>query len=205
MNETREKILDTAERLIGEQGYAATSLRHIIAEAGVNLAAVHYHFGSKEELLDAVVQRRAATVNGLRLARLDALERSAGEAPLEVVAILEAFFEPTVEISNAYPQFVRLMGRVYSEGMVPAIGVKHFQPTAQRFLEAAHRALPELPLDELKWRAEFMVGAMAQTMCSAPRQPALAASVPDIGRRMKMLVTFLVAGFRAPATQSEER
>ena len=58
MTETQDKILDTAERLIGEQGYAATSLRQIIAEAGVNLAAVHYHFGSKEELLDAVVMRK---------------------------------------------------------------------------------------------------------------------------------------------------
>ena len=55
MTDTKEKILDTAERLIGEQGYAATSLRQIIAQAGVNLAAVHYHFGSKEDLLDAVV------------------------------------------------------------------------------------------------------------------------------------------------------
>ena len=63
MNDTKEKILDTAERLIGEQGYAATSLRHIIAQAGVNLAAVHYHFGSKEDLLDAVVARKAAPVN----------------------------------------------------------------------------------------------------------------------------------------------
>ena len=71
MTDTKEKILDTAERLIGEQGYAATSLRQIIAEAGVNLAAVHYHFGSKEDLLDAVVVRKAGPVNEARLARLD--------------------------------------------------------------------------------------------------------------------------------------
>ena len=79
MSETREKILDTAERLIGEQGYAATSLRQIITEAGVNLAAVHYHFGSKEELLDAVVMRKAGPVNEARLAALDLVEQEAGD------------------------------------------------------------------------------------------------------------------------------
>ena len=68
MTETKDKILDTAERLIGERGYAATSLRQIIAEAGVNLAAVHYHFGSKEDLLDAVVARKVTPVNEARIA-----------------------------------------------------------------------------------------------------------------------------------------
>ena len=77
MTDTKEKILDTAERLIGERGYAATSLRHIIAQAGVNLAAVHYHFGSKEGLLDAVVERKAAPVNQARLAWLERVETEA--------------------------------------------------------------------------------------------------------------------------------
>jgi AcrR family transcriptional regulator len=55
MNETREKLLDEAEFLFGENGYAATSLRQIIAKAEVNLASIHYHFGSKEELLEQVI------------------------------------------------------------------------------------------------------------------------------------------------------
>jgi AcrR family transcriptional regulator len=71
MNDTKTKLLDAAERLIGEHGYAATSLRQIISEAHANLASVHYHFGSKDELLDAVVMRRAAPVNDQRLALLD--------------------------------------------------------------------------------------------------------------------------------------
>ena len=49
MIDTKQKILDAAEQLIAEQGYAATSLRQIIAEAGVNLASIHYHFGSKDD------------------------------------------------------------------------------------------------------------------------------------------------------------
>jgi AcrR family transcriptional regulator len=60
---TKERILDTAERLFAERGYSATSLRAIIAEADVNLASVHYHFDSKEALLEAVFLRRALPAN----------------------------------------------------------------------------------------------------------------------------------------------
>src|SRR5260370_36472731 len=95
MSDTKEKILDTAERLIGEQGYAATSLRQIINEAGVNLAAVHYHFGSKEDLLDAVVMRKVGPVNEARLAALTLVEREAGDGEPEVEKVLDAFFAPT--------------------------------------------------------------------------------------------------------------
>ena len=112
MTDTKEKILDTAERLIGEQGYAATSLRHVIAEAGVNLAAVHYHFGSKEGLLDAVVTRKVTPVNLTRLTRLERLEAEAGGGPVEVEKILESFLLPTVEVAARSPDFVRLMGQM---------------------------------------------------------------------------------------------
>ena len=105
MSDTKEKILDTAERLIGEQGYAATSLRHVIAEAGVNLAAVHYHFGSKEELLDAVVLRNAIPVNEARLARLDLAEAEAGSGPPDVEKVLESFLIPTAVVASHNPGF----------------------------------------------------------------------------------------------------
>src|ERR1039457_6734609 len=103
MSDTKEKILDTAERLIGEQGYAATSLRQVIAEAGVNLAAVHYHFGSKEELLDAVVTRKVTPVNEARISRLDRVEAEAGSGPLVVEKVLEAFLIPTAEVASRNP------------------------------------------------------------------------------------------------------
>jgi len=78
MIDTKQKILDTAENLFGAKGYDATSLRHIITEAGVNLAAIHYHFGSKEELLDQLIVRRAGPVNEKRIALLDQIEAEAG-------------------------------------------------------------------------------------------------------------------------------
>src|SRR5258708_7164870 len=131
MIDTKHKILDTAERLFGERGYGATSLRQVIAAAKVNVAAVHYHFGSKEDLLDAVVMRKAGPVTVARLARLDGLEAAAG--PLEVEAVLEAFLLPTAEMARKNPTFVKLMGRMMIDGVMPRIVEKHFQGSATRF------------------------------------------------------------------------
>ncbi len=205
MTDTKEKILDTAERLIGERGYAATSLRHIIAEAGVNLAAVHYHFGCKEDLLDAVVVRKAAPVNEARLARLERVEAEAGSGRLEVDKVLEAFFLPTAEMASRSPEFVRLMGRMHAEGMMPGIIEKHFEATVMRFVTALRRALPELPEEELMWRVHFMVGAMAHAICSAPMLPRMAGHPEGMEPRMQRLVTFLGAGFRAAPTAGKEK
>ena len=205
MTDTKDKILDTAERLIGEHGYAATSLRHIIAEAGVNLAAVHYHFGSKEDLLDAVVARKVTPVNEARLAQLDRVEAVAGNGPAEVEKVLESFFMPTAEVASRNPGFVRLMGQMHAEGMMPRIVEKHFQATGLRFVAALRRALPALPEEELLWRVHFMVGAMAHAMCRAPIFPQVAKDAANIEPRMKRLVTFLSAGFRAPATAGKEK
>jgi AcrR family transcriptional regulator len=205
MTETQEKILDTAERLIGEQGYGSTSLRQIINEAGVNLAAVHYHFGSKEELLEAVVGRKAGPVNEARAAALTRVERAAGSGPLDVEKVLDSFLAPMVEVAGKNPQFVRLMGRIYAEGLMPRVVQKHFRATTDRFLAALRRALPELPQEELMWRVHFMVGAMAHTMCGAPMFPGLGEEPADYSQRMKRLVAFLSAGFRAPAAGGKEK
>jgi len=194
---TKQKILDTAERLFGERGYDGTSLRHIIAEAGVNLAAVHYHFGSKQELLDEVVLRKAGPVNEARLALLDRIEAEAGRRPPAVEKVLEAFLGPMVESAERNPQFVRLMGRMHAEGLIPGILRKHFQPAASRFLAALRRALPGLSEQEFLWRMHFMIGAMAHTMCRSPEFPGAAAG--DVRSRIARLVVFLSAGFRAPA------
>src|SRR5271166_1677351 len=110
MTNTKDKILETAQRLIGDQGYAATSVRHIIAEAGVNLAAIHYHFGTKEDLLDALIARRAGPVNEERMALLQRVESQAGAGPPPVKKVMEAFLLPMAEAADRDPGFVRLMG-----------------------------------------------------------------------------------------------
>jgi len=200
MNETREKILDAAERLIGENGYGATSLRHIIAEAGVNLAAIHYHFGSKEDLLDQIIVRKGGPVNAERLAMLDQLEREAQGKPVELEKITEAFLSPPMLKIKKSPEFVKLMGRIYGEGLMPQLAARHFQIVARRFFAALGRALPELTPGELALRTQFMVGAMSHMLlCNLTDSGVLTgAPVPrDPHRVMRELVVFLCGGLRA--------
>jgi AcrR family transcriptional regulator len=211
VNDTKEKLMDTAERLIAEQGYAATSLRQIIAEAGVNLASVHYHFGSKEELLDALVLRKAGPINEDRLARLERCEREAGAGSAPVTRIVEAFVGPAFALRGEHRERLKFMGRLYAEGIMPVMAAKHFRPLMARFIEAFHRALPEVPEEELLWRFHFMIGAMAHTLCMGQAWPALVGGMagPVAPNELaERLTAFLGAGFSAPvplAAAQEER
>ena len=92
--DTKTKILDTAERLFAQKGFDAVSLRNIVEAAKVNLAAVHYHFGSKQALLHAVVSRRLRPVNDERLAMLAEARIKAGKRKLKLEAVLESLFVP---------------------------------------------------------------------------------------------------------------
>src|SRR3954466_16165645 len=144
MLDTKQKILDAAEKLIAEQGYAATSLRQIIAAAEVNLAAVHYHFGSKDELLTAVIQRKVGSVNERRLTLLAEHEATAKGKPVPVQKILDAFLTPMGQAAGTHPQFVRVMGRVVAEGLLPSVLEKNFPEVQARFFDALRRATPHL-------------------------------------------------------------
>jgi AcrR family transcriptional regulator len=197
MIDTKQKILDTAQRLIGEQGYSGTSLRHIIAEAGVNLAAVHYHFGSKEELLDELVARKAGPVNEERMRRLDRLNEP-GNPPPGVTQVLEAFFQPMAEAADRDPAFVRLMGRVIAEGLMAEIVQKHFRTVSRKFFAALRQALPHISEDDFLWRAHFMLGAMAHTMCGQPDTTGKGGSAGSFHERIERLIGFLDGGFQAP-------
>jgi AcrR family transcriptional regulator len=199
MIETRDKILDTAERLFGDQGYGATSLRQIIAEAGVNLAAIHYHFGNKEELLDHLVIRKAKPVNEERLALLDRFEAEAGSEPVPVEKLLRAFLEPPLLRGKKSPDLAKLMGRLYGEGLMPSIAEKHFRNIKARFTAAFGRALPLLSEQAVALRLQFMVGAMAHTMLFACQQLAV-----DGDLLVRELVAFIAGGMCAPAVLGEK-
>ena len=207
MNCTKERILDTAERLFSEQGYAATSLRSIIAGAGVNLAAVHYHFHSKEALLEAVILRRSVPANQERLALLDRCERAAGDNPPPLEEVIEAFVAPTFRMARNPASggmvFMRLMGRLHAEGdLVTGVLLTHFRDVLERFGMALCRALPGLPPGELFWRLNFAIGALGQALRGGSKNLGLIAD-PSVASNSEMaleqLVAFLSAGFRAQA------
>ncbi len=206
--DTKQKILDTAEQLIATNGFAATSLRQIISGAGVNLAAVHYHFGSKQNLLDQLILRKASIVNAERHRLLDEAEREAGGRPVAVEKVLAAFFRPMIEAGCRSPQFVKLMGRLYGEGLLPSLIEKHFQSILLRFAQAMRRAMPQLSENELRWRMQFMFGAMSQAVCGWDQLPQIGSPPPqpsDFPVIMRRLLVFLAAGFQAPATPEEEK
>src|SRR5258706_5348329 len=97
--DTRSRILDVAEELFGEHGLDRVSIRDITTKAKVILAAINYHFGSKEDLIAAVFERRVVPVNEARLAALDEVEKAAGKKGPKLEAILESFIRPSLQCS----------------------------------------------------------------------------------------------------------
>ena len=136
---TKQRILDTAESLFMEHGFEATSLRSITAAAGVNLAAVNYHFGSKEELFQSVLTRRLDPMNHARLALLTRLEREAGPHALSCDKILTALFVPALALARdparGGKNFLRLLGRAYAD---PAPFIRQFLSTQYALDYGAH-------------------------------------------------------------------
>ena len=200
---TKHKILDAAEKLYADKGFAATSLREIIKSAGVNTAAVHYHFGSKVALVQAVLLRRAAPLNSERLRRLDALETEHPTGPLPLEAVLEAFLIPAIRFrfkdAHAGAVFPRLMGRAISETDEHIGEIIHeiFHEAFRRFTAAFKRALPGLSEEDVRWRMHFMIGAMAFTLVF-PQHPHVGEGVDPakLDQLTERLTSFIAAGMR---------
>jgi AcrR family transcriptional regulator len=205
---TQARILDAAEALFMEHGFEATSLRLITAAAGVNLAAVNYHFGSKEELFQAVLTRRLDPMNQQRLELLTRLESRAAPAPLTCDRILLALFVPALRLARDPARggnnFLRLLGRAYAD---PAPFIRQFLSDQYavmiaRFKAAFARALPHLPRRELSWRLHFIMGALSYTLAGTDAFKIIAELNPrDSGNDellLRRLAPFLLAGLTTP-------
>jgi AcrR family transcriptional regulator len=211
--DTREKILDAAEWHFAGHGFAGTSLRAVIREAGVNLAAVHYHFGTKEDLLRAVLDRVVVPVNRERLERLGRLEVSSGDGPPPVEGILEAFLAPGLrairDLGERGVIITRFLGRSYTEPseLVRELVREQFEEVGQRFTEALGRALPHLPEADLHRRFMLVVGVMTYIQADAGLMGEYADDLSDVDVMVGRLVAFLAAGLRAsvPAPPRQDR
>lgn len=206
-DETRQSILDAAEALLGEVGFAAMSLRQLTARAGANLAGVNYHFGSKEDLVRAVLSRRIAPVNAERFRRLDALDLQHGAAAaLPVAAIVDAFVGPPLELMACGGDGpCRMMGRLVAEQPPFLRGYlqEQFREVLHRFASALVRSLPGLRPADAYWRLFFTVGAMTHTMQHGAVVEALtdgACTATDFAAARRQLTAFCVAGLSADAT-----
>src|SRR4249919_2362636 len=205
---TKDRILDAAESLFMEHGYEATSLRAITSGAGVNLASVNYHFGSKEELFQAVLTRRLDPMNQERIDLLEKLERDAGARLLSVEKILSAMMIPALRLARDEKRggknFLRVLGRAYAD---PAPFIRHFlsgqyAEMIGRYKEAFLRALPHLSRQELTWRLHFVMGALSYTLAGTDALKLFAHMTQEKDNDellLQRLAPFLVAGLKAPA------
>lgn len=206
--DTKEQILDAAEALFSANGVEGVSLRALTKEANVNLASVHYHFGSKEAVVRALFVRRSGPVNQERIALLDELEREADGAPLAVESILTALFLPVIRITQdpARQQvYRRLIARFYFEPAeyLESLFEQEFAEVIRRFEQAFSRALPGLPLGELCWRMHFTAGVMVHTMLDSGRTHKWAPqAITDASDQetLDAMVRFVAGGMRTAAT-----
>ncbi len=208
---TKDSILDSAETLFASHGFANTSLRMITARAGVNLASVNYHFGSKESLVEAVFARRLVPMNAERLKRLETLEVQCEMGGIPLEALIGAFIGPALELSRdpGGARFVQLLGRSYTEPVLALqerVRAMHDSVIA-RFKGAFARALPALPMDELYWRLHFSVGVLAYCMAGTDMMRLIAScrlrDPVDTDALTRRLTSFLAAGLRASPSEAE--
>jgi len=201
-HETRTRILDAAEELFMQHGFEGTSMRLLTAKAGVNLAAVNYHFGSKDALIEALFRRRLDPMNAERVAALERLEDLSAEN------IIRAFVRPSLRLiedaQGGGRNFIRLLGRTYTEPAKPVrvlIG-QMYAPTMERFKTALERALPQMPRDELVWRMHFMFGTLAYTLAATDTVQLIAGCKPEDRHDARLLedrlAAFLGCGLAAP-------
>jgi AcrR family transcriptional regulator len=198
---TKDRILHAAEELFAEQGFATTSLRQVTSRADVNIAAVNYHFGSKDNLINEVFRRRMDEMSAQRLAALDAARR---QHPGELEPILAAFIEPALAMArdrHGGGAFIRVIARAYAESNA---GLRKFLSeryghVLRSFAKAIAGCLPELGKDELYRRLDFLAGALTYAMADFGliKCPPGTSEAAHRQRLAQSLIQFAAAGFRA--------
>jgi AcrR family transcriptional regulator len=200
----RERILAVAQALFAEQGYAGTGTRAIAQAAGVNLALIHYHFGSKRDLFKAAYLRGAAKVTEARTTALAEARAKwpGGDIPLEV--LVHAFVAPFMlnARSEEGRATMQMHARLHTEpeGLGEEVLSMVYDETTLAYVEAFQRVLPHLDRETLCWRLYFMMGAYRYTLLRTGRLEAMSGGACDSGdfeRAVAEIVPFLTAGLRA--------
>ena len=167
ITDTKEQILNVAERQFGEKGFAGTTLRGVIKEAGVNIAAVHYHFGSKEELFVAVIRRVAQQMVPAQLKELGKYTNQ--DKTPSVENIMEAFFAPPLRMISQMGEAgvirSQFIGRCRAEPLpIQQLGDREFNESQQRFLDILQRAFPNQTRSELEWKLDLVIAILIRTL-----------------------------------------
>ena len=205
-SDTVERILDAAEILFAEKGFAETSLRLITSKAKVNLAAVNYHFGSKKSLIQAVFSRFLEPLSANLEEELDRLASVGGPA-LTLEQLLEMLVQQTLAVKprsgNDLSIFMRLLGLSFSQsqGHLRRYLNELYGKVFHRYMLLLHKAAPEIQPVELFWRVHFMIGAASFSMSGIKALRAIVETEYQAHMTteqvLRLMVPFLAAGMRA--------
>ncbi|WP_031291420.1 TetR/AcrR family transcriptional regulator [Leptolyngbya sp. Heron Island J] len=198
---TKQRILDAAERAFGTYGFSQTTLRSIVKDAGVNLALVNYHFGSKEELYQAVVARMAEPIIERQLAALSQINLAAEKPSLE--AVLDAYIRPGIDYLLQDQQLVLKRANFFARYFMEPISVQklteyEFAESDARFLDILQRAVPEQSRIQLTWKLDAIVLLLVRAMGQIGQPHALIKSYSktDINAAIAELVSFSAYGIK---------
>ncbi len=207
--DTRESILDAAEDLFSKHGFYGVTIREVAREAGVDTALVHYYFGAKRDLFDAVFLRRAEVWNN---ERVDAVNRYAlasagqdGTSAMTLEGLLRAFLEPPFQWSlKGGPGWKHYSALVAQTNANPAFGgetmARYFDPAIHRLIELVRVVLPDAREVDLYWAYHNLSGALTLTLGETGRLDRLSGGLArsgDLETACDYMVRFAAAGFRA--------
>ena len=200
---TKDRILGAAEELFAQHGFAGTSLRQVTSRADVNIAAVNYHFGSKENLVNEVFRRRMDEMSALRLSRLKAAIQ---QHPGELEPVLAAFVEPALAMAqdrHGGGAFIRVIARAYAEknDSLRKFLSDQYGHVLREFAKALAACVPGLGKEALYWRLDFLSGALTYAMADFGliKRPSGVSEATHRQRAAKALIHFAAAGFQADA------
>ena len=205
-HETRNRILDTAESLFSDHGFRDVSLRCITKQAGVNIASVNYHFGSKDALVIEVFTRVVAPINRERIALLDESEAYHGSVPVPLEEILEALHRPVVnqlkQTGHNESVYLKLAGRCLAESGDSFTDelAELFTEMINRFMSATRKSLPHISESDIFWRMHFSFGALVTALTDSERVVTFSqgrVESPDPEDTLQRLIDFTAAGLRA--------
>ena len=202
---TRDLILDAAEDLFSKHGFYGVTIREVAREAGVDTALVHYYFGAKRGLFDAVFLRRAEVWNNERVDAINRYARDAGEGGMTLEGLLEAFLRPPFQWSlKGGPGWKHYSALVAQTNANPTFGgetmARYFDPAIRRLIELIKQIMPEAREVDLYWAYHNLSGALTLTLGETGRLDRLSGGLcrsGDLESACDYMVRFAAAGFRA--------
>jgi len=206
---TKDRILGAAEELFAQHGFSGTSLRQVTSRADVNIAAVNYHFGSKENLVNEVFRRRMDEMSARRLAQL---KTALQQHPGELEPVLAAFVEPALAMAqdrHGGGAFIRVIARAYAEknDSLRKFLSDQYGHVLRDFAKAIAGCVPALGKEQLYWRLDFLSGALTYAMADFGliRRPAGLPEAAHRERAARELIRFASAGLKADTTDSNSK